>query len=92
MKTIKSAFEINFDLQAKRFVQTRHVKNLRKLTTFYFKRHEKFNLPDTYLKKLEQLVQKRGRKRSFEILSGKKFGYEKHRAISHGTTRKISRS
>ncbi|MBP2629452.1 MAG: hypothetical protein H6Q70_80 [Firmicutes bacterium] len=61
VKTIKSAFDIDFDLQAKRFVQKRHIKNLRKLTTFHFKRHEKFNLPDKMLIMIELLVQKRGR-------------------------------
>lgn len=60
-KTIESKFDIDFDLQAKRFIQPRHLEPLRKLTNFKFKRHEKFNMPEENLTMLEKFIQHRGK-------------------------------
>lgn len=60
-KTITSKFDIDFDLQAKRFIRPRHLERLRKLTVFKFKRHEKFNMPEATLMLIEKFIQHRGK-------------------------------
>ena len=61
-KTIESKFNLDFDIQARRYVQARHLPKLRKLTGFTFKRHPRWNMPEEYLTMLEKIINKRGRK------------------------------
>ncbi|CAM3313811.1 transcriptional regulator [Helicobacter labetoulli] len=58
----QSYLELNFDLQMKLFVESRHTTNLQKLTTFTFKRHEQYNLSNEWLESTEQCIQQRAKK------------------------------
>lgn len=55
----KSAFDILFNQQLKYFVQPRHIPNLQKLKSFEFKKHKKFNLPDSWLEPIQKAIQNR---------------------------------
>lgn len=59
MKQYDSYFRYDFDEQLKIFVKPRHIKNLKKLTEFRFKKHPKFNLSDEWLKPIESHIRDR---------------------------------
>lgn len=68
LKNIKEAMSekcsysgYDFDEQAKRYAQPRHIKNLQNLQNFKFKRHEKYNLNETWLNTIEQHISKRAK-------------------------------
>lgn len=56
-----SYFELQFDEQLKIFIEPRHAKNLQKLSSFNFKRHEKYNLSEEWLKPIESYIQQRAK-------------------------------
>ena len=58
-KSRLSAFDVPFDEIAKEFITSRQKGQLRHLQAFKFTRHNRYNLPATRLKALEQFVQKR---------------------------------
>ncbi|AFI04127.1 hypothetical protein [Helicobacter cetorum] len=62
--TSRSQLDFSFKQQASLFGQQRHIKNLSKLSNFTFKRHEKYNLPEEWLKSGEKFIQQR----SLEII------------------------
>lgn len=51
-----------FDTGVKYFVQKRHLEGLRKLTSFQFKRHPRYNIAEPTIKKMEYMVQYRARR------------------------------
>lgn len=51
--------DTSFDLQLKQSVQPQHIESLEKLLSFTFKRHEKFNLDESWLKPIESHIQER---------------------------------
>ena len=57
-----SYFSFTFDEQLRLFVQPRHIPNLKKLQSFYFKRHSKYNLDEEWLQPLEKYIQQRATK------------------------------
>lgn len=57
-----SGLFLSFDLAAELFVERRHIDALRKLTGFTFKKHPRYNIADTTLKRMAQCVQIRARK------------------------------
>lgn len=59
MKSKKSFQGYNFDTQAKRYAQPRHIKQLQKLQNFKFTRHKKYNLDEKWLTAIEQHISKR---------------------------------
>lgn len=59
MKAKESYLGYTFDKQAKRYTQPRHIKNLRNLQNFKFKRHEKYNLDEKWLCAIEKYISKR---------------------------------
>ncbi|WP_301009134.1 hypothetical protein [Helicobacter sp. UBA3407] len=56
-----SYFELQFDEQLKIFIEPRHAKNLQKLSSFNFKRHEKYNLSEEWLQPIESYIQQRAK-------------------------------
>jgi len=54
-----SAFDVPFDEIAKEFITSRQKEQLRRLQSFKFTRHCRYNLPATRLKALEKFMQKR---------------------------------
>ena len=60
-KSRLSAFDVPFDEIAKEFITSRQKGQLRRLQTFKFTRHSRYNLPAVRLKALEQFIQKRAR-------------------------------
>ncbi|EOW6272271.1 transcriptional regulator [Campylobacter upsaliensis] len=65
-----SSFSYDFDTQLKLFIQPRHTQGLEKLKNFTFKRHEKYNLSEEWLKPIENFIQQRAIK-AIEIIKEK---------------------
>ena len=59
LKSKMSYFGYSFDEQLKLFIQPRHTQGLEKLKNFTFKRHEKYNLSEEWLKPIENFIQQR---------------------------------
>ncbi|WP_104714001.1 transcriptional regulator [Helicobacter cetorum] len=59
VKTQVNAMDFSFLEQIRQSGQKRHIKNLSKLSNFTFKRHEKYNLPEEWLKLGEKFIQQR---------------------------------
>ncbi|HHP0319350.1 TPA: BspA family leucine-rich repeat surface protein [Campylobacter jejuni] len=57
-----SNFSYSFDEQLKLFIQPRHKEGLEKLKNFTFKRHEKYNLSEEWLKPIENFIKQRAEK------------------------------
>ncbi|HDZ4981059.1 TPA: BspA family leucine-rich repeat surface protein [Campylobacter jejuni] len=57
-----SNFSYSFDEQLKLFIQPRHKEGLEKLKNFTFKRHEKYNLSEEWLKPIENFIRQRAEK------------------------------
>lgn len=53
---------LSLDEQARLFVQKRHLPLLRKLTTFKFQKHPRYNIADTTLKLMEQFIHERAQR------------------------------
>ena len=58
-KSRLSAFDVPFDEIAKEFITSRQKEQLRRLQSFKFTRHSRYNLPAARLKALVQFTQKR---------------------------------
>ena len=58
----QSAFKLNFDAQIKFAANERHIPALLKLSKFQFKRHEKYNLAEIWIKSAEIFIQDRSKK------------------------------
>ena len=61
LKPEKSWFGYTFDEQLRLFTQPRHAQMYAKLLNFTFRRHERFNLPENELVKVENLIQQRSK-------------------------------
>ncbi|EAH9135648.1 transcriptional regulator [Campylobacter upsaliensis] len=70
LKSKMSYFGYSFDEQLKLFIQPRHTQGLEKLKNFTFKRHEKYNLSEEWLKPIENFIQQRAIK-ALEIIKEK---------------------
>ncbi|MBX7491259.1 transcriptional regulator [Helicobacter turcicus] len=57
----KSFFGFSFKEQLQLFAQQRHIPNLQKLSSFNFKRHEKYNLSEEWLAPIESHIQQRAK-------------------------------
>ena len=60
-KNMGNVWNMTFDEMAELFLQPRHHKFLRKMTTFQFKRHPRFNIKEESLVNIERYLQKRVR-------------------------------
>lgn len=56
-----SNFSYSFDEQLRIFSQSRHIFGLEQLTDFTFKRHDKYNLSEEWLKPIEKCIQERAK-------------------------------
>lgn len=65
INTLECKF-FSLDTQAKIFVEHRHLANLRKLLTFTFKKHSKYNISDETLSLMSKFIQNRA-KRTLEL-------------------------
>lgn len=59
--SLGNTWEMPFDEIAKRFVEKRHLPMLRKMTTFRFARHPRYNIAESSLTKMERFLQTRAR-------------------------------
>ena len=53
---------ISFDEQTRLFIQPKHIKNIRKLLNFHFKKHPKYNVADETLDKMNLFIQARAKR------------------------------
>lgn len=60
-KTLVSAFEMSFDRQAEIYLRKRHIPIIQKLINFRFQKHPLYNLPDNWIKNIEQYIQIRAK-------------------------------
>lgn len=61
VKEYLSCRYLPLDLQAKWFVQARHLSNLRRLLNFKFEKHPKYNIDDKVLRILNKFIQSRAK-------------------------------
>lgn len=52
----KSYFDITFKEQLEKYLQPRHLKNIKNLTNFKFQKHPKYNLDEKWLKPVEKYL------------------------------------
>lgn len=60
-KTLRSAFEMSFDRQSEIYLRKRHIPMIQKLLNFKFKKHNLYNLPEHWVKNIEQHIQMRAK-------------------------------
>lgn len=61
LETIEGKY-LPFDQQARLFLQLRHIPAIRSLLNFQFQKHPKYNVSDTCLAKMDEMIQLRARR------------------------------